>query len=135
MKHVHIKTSKAELLVLEAPEGSTDISVGTHCIGVKIDKDVPKDSNGWHHIYSKGLFFGLGAGQGYELIGYIPDLTEEQAKEVVDVYKCFITEDVGFQDYKSESDLYRSATLSLHSLLEANGVDKDFPNTYIFKKK
>lgn len=64
----------------------------------------------------------------------LSEATEEDVIKVVDEHKCFVTDTLAYQDYKSESDLYRSAKLSLHSLLKSKGIDVNNGNWYLFKK-
>lgn len=57
------------------PEGTTEVSVGTYCVGVKPEpKDhLGKDNNGWYHIFSTDLV-------PIELISY-SSLREESIKK------------------------------------------------------
>lgn len=118
MKQIEFKTSKGEFVVIELPKEVKEVE-NSYC-----DAILTKHHDGYIETYYP--FSDNDSVQEVVLISRIPNITEEQAKEVVDEYKCFITEDVGYQDYKSESDLYRSATISLHSLLEANRVVFDY---------
>ena len=70
------------MLIVEAPLDAYDISIGTHCIGVRTNENVEKDTNGFYHIYKKGLFFG-DIDMKLEFICKGSELTEEIASELV----------------------------------------------------
>lgn len=128
MKHIEFKTIKGEFVVIELYD--------------TIDKTSLSLDNGFltyrDHIGWDGMRI---MDSDCINLGCIQDITEEQAKEVVENHILFephsqITHKELFFDYMADVFSYTYTALeSLHSLLEANGVDKDLPNTYIFKKK
>ena len=79
-----MKTLELELkkyvLIVEAPLDAYDVSIGTHCIGVRTNENVEKDTNGFYHIYEKGLFFG-DFNMKLEYICKGSELTEGKIKE------------------------------------------------------
>lgn len=131
MKQIEFKTSKGTFWMVDSPTDARLASVGTHCLGVKTDQDVQKDSNGWHHIYQKGLFFGLDIRQNYKIsvVGFLKDLIEDQVSGVVDSLTWNFTNGTSGKSYrnylaKSEFDfqpVFPTALESLHSLIESKG--------------
>ncbi len=82
MKTLELKLKK-DVLIVEAPLDAYDVSIGTHCIGVRTNENVKKDTNGFYHIYKKGLFFG-DVDMKLEFISKGSELTEEIASELVE---------------------------------------------------
>ena len=122
MKSLELKFHNIHLLIIEVPVPFTDVSIGTHCIGVKTPvENVEKDSNGYYHIYSKGLFFG-DIGSEIELIGKGSELSEEQAKQITIAFQ-FGTEEnphIRYIDFKSDFYHKNTALESFISLIEAH---------------
>ena len=105
MQFLELNLNK-NILIVDAPMDAHDISIGTHCIGVKTSENLSKDSNGYYHIYSNGLFFGEIGTEFKFLCQGTP--TEEQAAELVDEpiskwdvdrfrYKDYLSEDYGLK--------------------------------------
>ena len=82
MKTLELKLKK-DVLIVEAPLDAYDVSIGTHCIGVRTNENVEKDTNGFYHIYKKGLFFG-DVEMKLEFLCKGSELTEEIASELVE---------------------------------------------------
>ena len=82
MKTLELKLKK-DVLIVEAPLDAYDVSIGTHCIGVRTNENVKKDTNGFYHIYKKGLFFG-DVDMKLEFISKGSEITEEIASELVE---------------------------------------------------
>lgn len=119
MKYKIIKTNKTTILLIELPEGTGEISVGLHCIGIKpCPKDQkPSDSNGYYHIY-KDMF------HDFNDRGFVIDITEQKASSIVDSVKVKATDRsswVMFRNYIN-SDTVKAAKESLDTLMEANEV-------------
>jgi hypothetical protein len=90
MKTLELKLKK-DVLIVEAPLDAYDVSIGTHCIGVRTNENVEKDTNGFYHIYKKGLFFG-DVDMKLEFICKGSELTEEIVSkffEYDDFLNCF----------------------------------------------
>ena len=99
MKTLELKLKK-DVLIVEAPLDAYDVSIGTHCIGVRTNENVEKDTNGFYHIYKKGLFFG-DIDMKLEFLCKGSDLTEEIASELVD-------ETIMYEKHKVKCYRYRS---------------------------
>lgn len=82
-----------DLLIIDVEIPFTKVSIGTHCIGVKTDEDVEKDTNGFYHIYSNGLFFGR-YGIKIEFICKGSELTENIAKYILNTPKQSLWSDL-----------------------------------------
>ena len=90
MKTIELNLKKY-VLIVEAPLDAYDVSIGTHCIGVRTNENVEKDTNGFYHIYKKGLFFG-DIDMKLEFLCKGSELTEEIASEFFeydDFLNCF----------------------------------------------
>ena len=121
MKTLEIKLKK-DVLIVESPLDAYDVSIGTHCIGVRTNENVEKDTNGFYHIYKKGLFFG-DVDIKLEFICKGSELTEEIASELV---KTTWIHDIKilckYKNYNSEGDgSYFSAVKSFISAVESKG--------------
>ena len=79
---------KKKVLIVEAPLDAYDVSIGTHCIGVRTNENVEKDTNGFYHIYKKGLFFG-DFNMKLEFLCKGSELTEEIASEFMSDFDAF----------------------------------------------
>ena len=99
MKTLELKLKK-DVLIVEAPLDAYDVSIGTHCIGVRTNENVEKDTNGFYHIYKKGLFFG-DIDIKLEFLCKGSELTEEMASELVD-------ETIMYEKHKVKCYRYRS---------------------------
>ena len=87
MKTLELELKK-KLLIVEAPSDAYDVSIGTHCIGVRTNENVEKDTNGFYHIYKKGLFFG-DINMKLEFLCKGSELTEEIASEFMSDFDAF----------------------------------------------
>ena len=87
MKTLELKLKK-DVLIVEAPLDAYDVSIGTHCIGVRTNENVKKDTNGFYHIYKKGLFFG-DVDMKLEFISKGSEITEEIASEFMSDFDAF----------------------------------------------
>lgn len=77
---------------------------------------------------SKGTFVVNNYRKGVKL----QNITEDTAGDIVDDCKCFFTREKGYFDYNYDFNMYRTAIESLHSLIEANNIEKT-NKLYIFK--
>ena len=121
MKTLELKLKK-DVLIVEAPLDAYDVSIGTHCIGVRTNENVEKDTNGFYHIYKKGLFFG-DVDMKLEFLCKGSELTEEIASELVETTwihdKKILCK---YKNYNSEGDgSYFSAVKSFISAVESKG--------------
>ena len=122
MKQKIIKTDKATVLVVELPNGkyvrchkgyivqscSTELDLLNKC--KRIDNG---DTNGFIHIGN------------WQLLGRLPDITEEQASKVVEEYKYNTGEVDGY--FRYENDGQTDCPIeSLESLLYVNKVYNTF---------
>lgn len=108
------------MLIVDAPMDAHDINIGTHCIGVKTSEDLPKDSNGYYHIYSNGLYFGEFGTKIKFLCQGTP--TEEQAAELVDEpISKWDVDRFRYKDYLSEDYDLKFALESFLSAISAEG--------------
>lgn len=110
MKQKTITTDKATLLVVEMREGITEIG--------NTDKriSIPDRKGGHHFVYGN-----------WQLLGRLPEITEEQADKVVDEYTYNTGEIDGYYDY--ENDTQTDCPIeSLNSLMYTNEVY--FENKY-----
>lgn len=115
MKQQLIQTSKATILVVDLPEGATDVASGNDKIMYWIQ-----------YGFAKSLrVANLPPGQ-WQLLGKTFDLSEEQWKDILPRYIGGIT---GYLDYESgrPDALVKSATESGLSLLISNKVFKENP--------
>ena len=87
MKILELRLKK-DVLIVEAPLDAYDVSIGTHCIGVRTNENVEKDTNGFYHIYEKGLFFG-DFNMKLEFLCKGSELTEEIASEFMSAFDAF----------------------------------------------
>ena len=127
---------KKKVLIVESPLDAYDVSIGTHCIGVRTNENVEKDTNGFYHIYKKGLFFG-DIDMKLEFICKGSELTEEIASELVQTTwihdKKILCK---YKNYTSEGDgSYFSAVKSFISAVESNDKNIDINKCLIFIKK
>ena len=124
MKTLELKLKK-DVLIIEAPLDAYDISIGTHCIGVITNENVEKDTNGFYHIYKKGLFFG-DIDMKLEFLCKGSELTEEIASELVEVdYSNFQSDDENYElkkNYIKDTFEFMSFEDSFISAIES----KDF---------
>lgn len=97
MKQIEFKTSKGEFLVIEFPQVLKELSISR--AGMQVPQ---KDGS---HLFISGNFTPL---------GYIPDITEEQAKEVV---SSLVKNEQGAKSY----------VYTLIQLLKTKGVVFDNP--------
>ena len=156
---------KNKVLIVEAPLDAYDVSIGTHCIGVRTNENVEKDTNGFYHIYKKGLFFG-DIDMKLEFLCKGSELTEEIASELVDEtimyekhkvkcyrYRSYIEGFVGFDNAKQsfisaveskdfhwldnpiEKPKYYDKILTKNCLIWQEAEEKTFKNHLIFVKK
>ena len=104
MKTLELKLNK-DMLIVEAPLDAYDISIGTHCIGVRTNENVEKDTNGFYHIYKKGLFFG-DIDMKLEFLCKGSELTEEILINFIDVKRISSSEGEIFPDFKNKGWLF-----------------------------
>ena len=117
MKTLELKLKK-DVLIVEAPLDAYDVSIGTHCIGVRTNENVEKDTNGFYHIYKKGLFFG-DIDMKLEFLCKGSELTEEIASELVEMeYSCLYKKNF-YIDYDRPSLLLKFAKESFISAVES----------------
>ena len=117
MKTLELKLKK-DVLIVEAPLDAYDVSIGTHCIGVRTNENVEKDTNGFYHIYKKGLFF-RDIDMKLEFICKGSELTEEIASELVEMeYSCLYEKNF-YIDYDRPSLLLKFAKESFISAVES----------------
>lgn len=73
-----------------------------------------------------------------ERVGYINNITEEQASDIVDEYLYNTNSEEGdcevYEDYTTGDICFTSPLESLHSLLKSKGIDLNNGNWYLFKK-
>lgn len=133
-----MKTLELELkkyvLIVEAPLDAYDVSIGTHCIGVRTNENVEKDTNGFYHIYEKGLFFG-DFNMKLEYICKGSELTEEIASELVEEhYMNGIRSYEIYNDYKYNDSIWLDdAKESFISAVESKGfywLEKECDNQF-----
>lgn len=116
MKEKIIKTDKATLLVVELPEGSKNVRVNNA-------RGIFGYTDKINIVRWEALEFG-----NLQLIGRLPDITEEQAVKTVDesihsgLYAHYVKEVNPPNVYR-----YRSSRDSLHTLLQANEIYFDNP--------
>ena len=111
MKTLKLKLKK-DVLIVEAPLDAYDVSIGTHCIGVRTNENVEKDTNGFYHIYKKGLFFG-DIDMKLEFLCKGSELTEEIASELVD-------ETIMYEKHKVKYTL--DEELNKHYLIDKSSI-------------
>ena len=115
---------KKDMLIVEAPLDAYDVSIGTHCIGVRTNENVEKDTNGLYHIYKKGLFFG-DVEMKLEFLCKGSELTEEIASELVEVdYSNFQSDDENYElkkNYVKDTFEFMSFEVSFISAVETKG--------------
>ena len=119
MKTLELKLKK-DVLIVEAPLDAYDVSIGTHCIGVRTNENVKKDTNGFYHIYKKGLFFG-DVDMKLEFISKGSELTEEIASELVDYWQNMANDGFIFENYKDNIPKKLTAKKSFISAVESKG--------------
>ena len=113
MKTLELKLKK-DVLIVEAPLDAYDVSIGTHCIGVRTNENVKKDTNGFYHIYKKGLFFG-DVDMKLEFISKGSEITEEIASELVELTIMHLT----YGDNKHKYRSYVNYNLGFDNALES----------------
>lgn len=64
----------------------------------------------------------------------ISDVTEEDAKLVVDSFELYGGVNVGYKNYTEDEPVLDTTLESLHSLLKSKGIDINTGNWYLFKK-
>jgi len=121
MKTLELKLKK-DVLIVEAPLDAYDVSVGTHCIGVRTNENVEKDTNGFYHIYKKGLFFG-DIDMKLEFLCKGSELTEEIASELVEEhYMSGVRSYEIYNDYRyNDARWLDNALESFISAVESKG--------------
>ena len=119
MKTLELKLKKY-VLIVEAPLDAYDVSIGTHCIGVRTNENVEKDTNGFYHIYKKGLFFGY-VDMKLEFLCKGSELTEEIASELVDYWQNMANDGFIFENYKDNLPKKLTANDALISAVESKG--------------
>ena len=117
MKTLELKLKK-DVLIVEAPLDAYDVSIGTHCIGVRTNENVEKDTNGFYHIYKKGLFFG-DIDMKLEFLCKGSELTEEIASELVEMEYSGLYKKSFYIDYDRPSLLLKFAKESFISAVES----------------
>ena len=117
MKTLELKLKK-DVLIVEAPLDAYDVSIGTHCIGVRTNENVEKDTNGFYHIYKKGLFFG-DIDMKLEFLCKGSELTEEIASELVEMEYSGLYKKSFYIDYDRPSLLLKFAKESFISAIES----------------
>ena len=117
MKTLELKLKK-DVLIVEAPLDAYDVSIGTHCIGVRTNENVEKDTNGFYHIYKKGLFFG-DVDMKLEFLCKGSELTEEIASELVDETIMYEKHKVKCYRYRSYREGFVAFDNSIESLISA----------------
>ena len=117
MKTLELKLKK-DVLIVEAPLDAYDVSIGTHCIGVRTNENVEKDTNGFYHIYKKGLFFG-DIDMKLEFLCKGSELTEEMASELVDYWQNMANDGFIFENYKDNIPKKLTAIKSFISAVES----------------
>ena len=127
MKTLELELKK-KVLIVNAPLDAYDISIGTHCIGVRTNENVEKDTNGFYHIYKKGLFFG-DIDVKLEFICKGSELTEEIASELV--------EEISYKQFKNYIGFlcFNNAKESFISAVESKDKSIDISKCLIFVKK
>ena len=128
---------KKDVLIVEAPLDAYDVSIGTHCIGVRTNENVEKDTNGFYHIYKKGLFFG-DIDMKLEFLCKGSELTEEMASELVDYWQNMANDGFIYENYKTNLPKKKKALESFISAVENKGFywlknPIDEPNKYVQK--
>ena len=113
MKQKTITTDKATLLVVEMPEGITEIG--------NTDKriSIPDRKGGHHFVYGN-----------WQLLGRLPDITEDRLMLILPIHRHSIIGDV-YKDFTTGKYDAFDLNESLHSLLQTNEVYFDAGNTYI----
>ena len=119
MKTLELKLKK-DVLIVEAPLDAYDVSIGTHCIGVRTNENVEKDTNGFYHIYKKGLFFG-DVDMKLESLCKGSELTEEIASELVDFWQNMANDGFIYENYKTNIPKKKTALESFISAVESKG--------------
>ena len=119
MKTLELKLKK-DVLIVEAPLDAYDVSIGTHCIGVRTNENVEKDTNGFYHIYKKGLFFG-DVDMKLESLCKGSELTEEIASELVDFWQNMANDGFIYENYKTNIPKKKTAVKSFISAVESKG--------------
>lgn len=120
MKTFELKLKK-DVLIVEAPLDAYDVSIGTHCIGVRTNENVEKDTNGFYHIYKKGLFFG-DFNMKLEFICKGSELTEEIVSEFIEKFELdFNKEFCVFKDYINDCNRFSKSIPSFISAIESKG--------------
>ena len=109
---------KKKVLIVEAPLDAYDVSIGTHCIGVRTNENVEKDTNGFYHIYKKRLFFG-DFNMKLEFLCKGSELTEEIASELVDETIMYEKHKVKCYRYRSYREGFVAFDNSIESLISA----------------
>ena len=110
---------KKKVLIVEAPLDAYDVSIGTHCIGVRTNENVEKDTNGFYHIYKKGLFFG-DIDMKLDFLCKGSDLTEEIASELIEKFELdFNKEFCVFKDYINDCNRFSKSIPSFISAVES----------------
>ena len=117
MKTLELKLKK-DVLIVEAPLDAYDVSIGTHCIGVRTNENVEKDTNGFYHIYKKGLFFG-DFNMKLEFLCKGSELTEEIASKLVDFWQNMANDGFVFENYKNNIPKKLTAKDSFISAVES----------------
>ena len=117
MKTLELKLKK-DVLIVEAPLDAYDVSIGTHCIGVRTNENVEKDTNGFYHIYKKGLFFG-DFNMKLEFLCKGSELTEEIASKLVDFWQNMANDGFVFENYKNNIPKKLTAKDSFISAIES----------------
>ena len=120
MKILELKLKK-DVLIVEAPLDAYDVSIGTHCIGVRTNENVEKDTNGFYHIYKKGLFFG-DVDMKLEFLCKGSELTEEIASELChNIGNCLTIEGDAYLDDENDEDYFEFAKEAIISAVESKG--------------
>lgn len=117
LKTKTITTDKATVLVVELPEGAyyPNICQLPPSIGVNYFLY----ENGVNTPYKESLDIPKG---NWQLIGRMPDITEEQAHSIVDKEFNEMTDEWFYRNYSQDYDYNYTVGESLYSLLQANEV-------------
>jgi hypothetical protein len=132
----HFKTSKAELILISAPNKEQREKIGTFCKDEDIKCKVVRlglngaDSAKPYLNFSGrgGVIYNVEIPEGYTLIGKLSEVSEEVAKGLVDgksAFRCY--------HLPKTKLLYRTAIESLTSIATHLGMDTN-DNIYILKR-
>ena len=137
------KTSKAELILISAPNKEQREKIGTFCKDEDVKCKVVRlglngaDSAKPYLNFSGrlGVIYNVEIPEGYTLIGKLSEVSEEVAKGLVDEHVSeWFTDKFYYKNYIEESKIFDNATASLTSIATHLGMELT-DNIYLLGKK